>query len=391
MPDFRWIHPDFADLVAAQRLDDLDSVLLRNDGEPIMPGHRNRDTLKVEVAGPDGAQQVFYLKREHVVRWKHPLRSLISGQGLWTPARAEFESLTRLAAGGVLCPKPIVCLQHVGVKSRGALLVESLPAGQSLIALLAGPLRDADPARRESFFTRLGREVARLHGCGVSQPHLYANHVYVISPRESTQSEWSIGFVGFRRSLPHACLTLAKRTTDLSALMATLARRLASQRDREAFYDAYLRHSDLEHRGMEVIAGVQLRVERLLTFRKIWEIRESDTDEHRAIRPLESIESGKMWIDRSFRHPLEEAGIANFESMLSTTNGSQLRALADRENWRIELHAPHGEPRGAYLKKHHVRGLNTWLRAAWALARVSRPEGSRPKTSPDSAVAASPP
>jgi len=45
------------------------------------------------------------------------------------------------------------------------------------------------------------------------------------------------------------------------------------------------------------------------------------------------------------------------------TEGKLLRALPDRENWRLEFHPAHGQLRGAYLKKHHVRTWLTWLRA----------------------------
>ncbi len=48
---------------------------------------------------------------------------------------------------------------------------------------------------------------------------------------------------------------------------------------------------------------------------------------------------------------------------MTITRGQLLRSLPDRENWRLELHAPHGLPRGAYLKRHHVRSLGGWVRA----------------------------
>jgi heptose I phosphotransferase len=40
-----------------------------------------------------------------------------------------------------------------------------------------------------------------------------------------------------------------------------------------------------------------------------------------------------------------------------------MRALRDRENWRLQLHAAHGASRAVYLKKHHVRTLASRVRA----------------------------
>src|SRR2546423_4016262 len=54
--------------------------------------------------------------------------------------------------------------------------------------------------------------------------------------------------------------------------------------------------------------------------------------------------------------------------MMSTSAGRMLRALPDRENWRLDLARPDaavadGAQRGgAYLKKHHVRTASTRLR-----------------------------
>lgn len=76
-----------------------------------------------------------------------------------------------------------------------------------------------------------------------------------------------------------------------------------------------------------------------------------------------SAEPSLMWVDPSDKEALARAGLATFDSMMATTNGKLLRALPDRENWRLELHAAQHGPRGAYLKKHHTRTWGQWLRA----------------------------
>jgi len=70
-----------------------------------------------------------------------------------------------------------------------------------------------------------------------------------------------------------------------------------------------------------------------------------------------------MWLDERYLPHMEEAGLTHFDAVMQTQGGRCLRALADRENWRLELHAPHDRLRGAYLKKHHIRTPLSWLRA----------------------------
>ncbi len=81
----------------------------------------------------------------------------------------------------------------------------------------------------------------------------------------------------------------------------------------------------------------------------------------------------KMWIDESYRAALQNAGLDTFAAMMATTDGRCMRALPDRENWRLELHAPHAGPRGAFLKKHHERRWSYWLRAKLGLSPLTSP------------------
>lgn len=70
-----------------------------------------------------------------------------------------------------------------------------------------------------------------------------------------------------------------------------------------------------------------------------------------------------MWLDRNFEPPLEEAGLVNFDAVMSTAAGHCMRALSERENWRLELLDAQRRSRGMYLKKHHVRTFRSRLRA----------------------------
>lgn len=68
---------------------------------------------------------------------------------------------------------------------------------------------------------------------------------------------------------------------------------------------------------------------------------------------------GAMWWDPDFRAGLEEAGLDTFDAVMATGRGHCMRALEDRENWRLELPAEGSAGRRVFLKKHHVRSLGS--------------------------------
>lgn len=78
---------------------------------------------------------------------------------------------------------------------------------------------------------------------------------------------------------------------------------------------------------------------------------------------LEPAGDGKMWLDGRYRCHLTSAGLTGFEAVMKTADGRCLRALKDRENWRLELDGQAGSARGVFLKKHHIR---TWRSCWWA-------------------------
>lgn len=357
MRGFHWIDPEFVSLVKAQRLDEP-AAPPEEIAEGLVTVHRGRVTLRRELGG-DGQCRVVYIKRECGTPLRYRFSHLLAGRGAWSKARAEFEILRQLQGAGIHCPRPIACVQRGFWRTRAPLVLDALKGTQPLNAYLAAGTLDSGQADRERFFTALGREVARLHAEGFCQPDLYSNHVHV----SELAAGWTFAFLDFQRSVRRRRLLLKHRVRDLAALVATLPPRLAGQRDLEVFFDSYLADSSLEEQIGLVRAGVEQHVACLLKLRKIWEIRESDTCEPRPDQRLETVQAGTMWIDRRYRAQLEGSGLASFESMMSTSRGKLLRALPDRENWRIDLAHPGAEHRGAYLKKHHVRTAGTILRS----------------------------
>ncbi len=369
MRDFHWIDPEFVSLVAAHRLDVMEGRVAPDVTEGLITVHRGRVTIRRQITCDDGSTRTVYIKREKFTPLRYQLSHLARGRGLWTKARAEFEMLRQLRSAGFRCPRPIACVERGWPLRSGMLVLDDLEGTQPLNCYLASGRLPADAAGRRPFFAALGREIARLHAAGFRQPDLYSNHVHV--GREG--ADWSFAFLDFQRSRRVRRVVVRHRAADLGALLATLPPRLASQQDVEAFFEAYLAAAGLRERAAELRDGIDDEVARLLRLRKIWEVRESDTSEHRGVQRLEILQAGTMWIDRHYRPQLEAAGLASFDALMATSAGRLLRALPDRENWRLDLAHPGSPHRGAYLKKHHVRTTATRLRSRW---------GARPGDTP---------
>ncbi|HUY33795.1 MAG TPA: lipopolysaccharide kinase InaA family protein [Pirellulales bacterium] len=81
----------------------------------------------------------------------------------------------------------------------------------------------------------------------------------------------------------------------------------------------------------------------------------------------------QLWVAAEYAQSLEQAGLAGFDEIVSTTHGRLLRRLADRENRRFELHLAHRGTRGMYLKTHRIRSWRSWLRAKLGVAPAATP------------------
>lgn len=356
---------ELAPWLAALKLDDWPGLLASREADVVSRSPR-REILRFSLPAGAGPLCRLLLKREFTARRKTLLTNLLAGRGWTTRARNEWHIASALRQAGIICPRPLTLLERGLWPRQTCLLMEEVPGAESLGAFLAAQTFGSDDPARQMFFTLLGEQVARLHATGCDHPRLYATHVLVIG----SESERQIGFCEFERSRIARRVSPTVRGRDLAALWATLPRRLADERDRKFFFDGYFAQAECEDQAAEILAATERHRLSLLKQRRIWEIRESDTELHRSVRRLESDASETMWIDRRFRPYLERGQIATFAAMMATIDGQCLRALEDRENWRIELSDGQQPPLGAYLKKHHVR-----TRASRWRARLGRGPG----------------
>ena len=75
----------------------------------------------------------------------------------------------------------------------------------------------------------------------------------------------------------------------------------------------------------------------------------------------------------AFASLLADQGLHDCETLFATENGTALRRLRTRENWRLDLRTAAGPPTTLYLKKHAVRTPATRLRAALGLPAPATP------------------
>lgn len=366
MFSFRWVDPDHGSQLSEQQFDQLTAMLSRTDVESIAPGNRGRETVRVRWQFGDETR-VGYMKREHRIRWKDLLRNLFAFRGWWTKARAEFHVLQRLQQQGIACPRPLACVQKGFLRPKACLLLDDLGEMRPLAEYLTRGMHGADVTQRARFFRCLGGEIARLHAAGVTQPDLYANHILVADQENAPR----FAMLDFQRSRILRRVPTAARVRDLAALLATLSERAADLHERRLLLDSYIELSGLSAECSQIVEAIKRRVQKLLTRRKIWEIRESDAVEPREVTRIQTPAGEDLWVDSQYWPALREANLGSFRQVMETTQGTCLRALKDRENWKLELHDPHQQPRAAYLKKHHVKDVGSWLRAKMGAQRTT--------------------
>jgi len=88
---------------------------------------------------------------------------------------------------------------------------------------------------------------------------------------------------------------------------------------------------------------------------------------------FEPADNGRIWLDRRFSAPLRQAGLTGFEQIMARADARCEKWLEDREIWHLRVRAPDDQPRGLYLKKHHVRSLGSRLRALFGMQPAPTP------------------
>lgn len=191
-------------------------------------GHPNRHVLRTSLVAAAGPVEVF-IKKEHRRRFQDRLKNFLAGFGWCSTSLREYRALVRACEVGVGCPQPIAAGDS--------------PDGRSYLVIKkianAAPLVDAmrDTRRHRQIADLLGKELARLHGCGFVHGDLYAKHILIDNEGQRAY------FLDWQRAYFRRRLSLAERCADLAALHATIHETMASPRIRLRCLIRYLQAS----------------------------------------------------------------------------------------------------------------------------------------------------
>jgi len=204
-------------------------------GETVNASHVGRDVVRLDL--DDGGKTLTgFLKRCGPSDLKDALKDLLRLRRVRTKARVEFEMLREFARAGLDVPRALAFGERVvGGRDRASfLMVERLPCGRPLDALLAEP---ADPVRRRRLVDALADFVRRMHDAGLSHPDLYAKHLFV---EERPDGSWSVATLDLQRASSSRDVSLVARGRELAALLVSVHPDAASARERRQFLCRYL-------------------------------------------------------------------------------------------------------------------------------------------------------
>jgi tRNA A-37 threonylcarbamoyl transferase component Bud32 len=196
----------------------------------IYTGHPDRHVRHVTLNTADGSLSAF-LKCELRVRWRDRFVNSWQGFGPVSKALREWHTLRQVRERGFGCPEALAAGEWAG---QAFLLVCQVEGVEDLRAYLA-----AHPALQErtELACALGRELARLHGAGISHGDLYSKHVLVKPPTATKETAFVL--LDWQRSCRAESLAWSARRRDLATLLATLVDDLFPAACRRAFVGAY--------------------------------------------------------------------------------------------------------------------------------------------------------
>ncbi|MDW8308004.1 MAG: lipopolysaccharide kinase InaA family protein [Verrucomicrobiales bacterium] len=165
-------------LLRAHGFDTLESLMQLGGGQRMraVPG---RSTVRIELAGPGGGTQVFFLKRYAPEYWKGWRRvgRWLRWPGAQDEAQREWEAIHRLRAHGFQTAEPVAFGQERrgGMVTRSFLLTAEIPRATAAHELL--PQLRGEARRR--LIRELAEWTARFHGAGFAHKDLYLSHFFV--------------------------------------------------------------------------------------------------------------------------------------------------------------------------------------------------------------------
>jgi hypothetical protein len=168
----------YAPLLRAHGLDTVERLMQFSGGHRMraVPG---RSTVRMELARPDGAVEVFFLKRyePEYLGWGRRVLRFLGWPGAQDEAQREWEAIHLLRRHGFKTAEPVAFGQQrrAGITARSVLMTAAIPQATAAHELWP-QLR---PDERRALVAALAEWTARFHGANFAHQDLYLSHFFV--------------------------------------------------------------------------------------------------------------------------------------------------------------------------------------------------------------------
>lgn len=233
----------FAPLLRAQGLDTFERVMEFSGGRVArdFPGRR---TVRLELAGPDGAKTGFYLKR-YFDHYLSPARSLLRRlrwPGCEDEAWREWTMLHAVIEAGLPTATPVA----LGQASPGGRGIRSWLMTREISGAVEGDqfVLTLDATARRRFLLRVAELARRFHAAGLVHKDFYLAHVLAV-PGEP---EPEMFLIDLQRVMRPCCRRERWQVKDLAALAYSCLKAGATREDLCAAFGVYLDSPDTDTR-----------------------------------------------------------------------------------------------------------------------------------------------
>ena len=235
--------PAFAPFLRAHELDTFARVMDFSGGRVArdFPGRR---TVRLELAGPDGAKTGFYLKR-YFDNYLSPARRLLRHlrwPGTEDEAWREWTMLHAVLEAGIPTATPVA----LGQESPGGRGIRSWLMTREIAGAVEGDqfVLTLDATARRRFLLRVAELARRFHAASLVHKDFYLAHVLAVPG----VPEPEMFLIDLQRVMRPCCLRNRWQVKDLAALAYSALKAGATREDLCAAFGVYLNSPDTDTR-----------------------------------------------------------------------------------------------------------------------------------------------
>jgi len=360
MADVIHTNPQYTEYLRSRGLLDLRRLLNWSAGECVGE-HGPREVWRITL--PDRpAGEVYYLRKDRRIAAREIVGDLTTLHRPTSRCFKTFRAMSWLGDAGIGTMKPVCLIERrcCGLPTKAAAIVTAVP-GRDLPGLLRSfgrsDKRIGNPPARTSLLYALGRQLWQLGRAKLTWPDAVAKHFYVTlqpaRPGDRARLEWRFALIDVENMRQK--FNAGERTRQIDQLLESLTGLLTATDVLRIMIGCV---------GLENVKPRAVRrkiVTRFFPHAPAWIAR---AKRDRALlkqfpdnRPLPEdelfVRTAGMRVNMRFRDRLEKLHLADSDSVLTFTAGSELYkpGLAGRYRYRIETRDNDHKPLWLYLKR----------------------------------------